>query len=157
VIKRILSLLPASLLLAGSLASAQTSTPVIEIVGADDQLADNIRNHLRIGREACDTPLARLERLRSQVTANVVRAGLTSSVTSKLGIDSVAIDSGSDYRDSALGLGKYLSPNLFMRYDIGLFDRENALSLEYILSERLRLEVESGVSQSVDLTYTVEK
>ena len=83
--------------------------------------------------------------------------GLTSSVTSKLGIDSVAIDSGSDYRDSALGLGKYLSPNLFMRYDIGLFDRENALSLEYILSERLRLEVESGVSQSVDLTYTVEK
>jgi len=75
VINRILSLLPASLLLAESLASAQTSTPVIEIVGADDQLADNIRNHLRIGREACDTPLARLERLRSQVTANVVRAG----------------------------------------------------------------------------------
>jgi len=56
-----------------------------------------------------------------------------------------------------LGLGKYLSPNLFMRYDIGLFDRENRLTLDYILSERLRLEVETGVSQSVDLTYTVEK
>ena len=44
-----------------------------------------------------------------------------------------------------------------MRYDIGLFDRENVLMLDYILTERLRLEVETGVSQSVDLTYTVEK
>jgi len=44
-----------------------------------------------------------------------------------------------------------------MRYDIGLFDQENRLTLDYILSERLRLEVETGVSQSVDLTYTVEK
>lgn len=84
--------------------------------------------------------------------------GLTSTVANKLGIDSVAINQGSsDYRDSSLGLGKYLRPNLFMRYDIGLFDRENVLSLDYILTERLKLEVESGVSQSVDLTYTVEK
>ena len=84
--------------------------------------------------------------------------GLTSSVTSKLGIDSVAITNDSDdYRDSAIGLGKYIRPNLFMRYDIGLFDRENVLTLDYILTERLRLEVETGVSQSVDLTYTVEK
>jgi hypothetical protein len=44
-----------------------------------------------------------------------------------------------------------------MRYDIGLFDRENVLMLDYILTERLRLEVETGVSQSVDLTNTVEK
>ena len=83
--------------------------------------------------------------------------GLTSSVSAKLGLDTVAFSGGDNYRDSALGLGKYLSPNLFMRYDIGLFDRENRLTLDYILSERLRLEVETGVSQSVDLTYTVEK
>lgn len=37
------------------------------------------------------------------------------------------------------------------------FDRENTLTLEYILTERIKLEVETGVSQSVDLTYTVEK
>ena len=84
--------------------------------------------------------------------------GLTDSVISKLGIDTVALNnSGDTYRDSSLGLGKYLTPNLFMRYDIGLFDRENVLTLDYILTERLRLEVETGVSQSVDLTYTVEK
>jgi hypothetical protein len=44
-----------------------------------------------------------------------------------------------------------------MRYDIGMFDRESVLMLDYILTERLRLEVETGASQSVDLTNTVEK
>jgi hypothetical protein len=44
-----------------------------------------------------------------------------------------------------------------MHYEIGLFERESTLSLDYILSERLRLEVESGISQSIDMTFTVEK
>ncbi|MDA9909976.1 translocation/assembly module TamB domain-containing protein, partial [Gammaproteobacteria bacterium] len=83
--------------------------------------------------------------------------GLTNSVRNGLGLDTVEIKTSADYRDSALGLGKFIRPNLFMRYDIGLFDRENSLTLEYILSERLKMEVETGVSQSVDLTYTVEK
>ena len=83
--------------------------------------------------------------------------GLTNSVRKGLGLDMVDISTSDDYGDSALGLGKYLRPNLFMRYDIGLFDRENTLTLEYILTERIKLEVETGVSQSVDLTYTVEK
>lgn len=83
--------------------------------------------------------------------------GLTGSVRNRLGLDTLAISSGADYRDSALGLGKYLRPNLFMRYDIGLFDREDVLTLDYLLSDRVKLQVETGVSQSVDLTYTVEK
>jgi len=83
--------------------------------------------------------------------------GLTGSVSSKLGLDTVAINSGENYRDSSLGLGKYIRPNLFMRYDIGLFDRQNVLTLDYLLTNKLKLQVENGVSQSVDLTYTVEK
>ena len=83
--------------------------------------------------------------------------GLTNNVRNGLGLDTLDITTSDDFRDSALGLGKFIRPNLFMRYDIGLFDRENSLTLEYILTERLKMEVETGVSQSVDLTYTVEK
>jgi translocation and assembly module TamA len=54
-------------------ASAQQA-PEINITGGDEVLVANIRTHLRIGRETCDTPLARLERLRTQVTGNVQRA-----------------------------------------------------------------------------------
>jgi translocation and assembly module TamB len=83
--------------------------------------------------------------------------GITGAVRSGLGLDSVVVSGGANYRDSSLGLGKYLSPNLLVRYDIGLFDRQAVLGLEYTLTEHLRLEVETGISQSADITYTLEK
>ena len=56
-------------------AGAQPASPQILVSGADEALESNIRNHLRIGRESCDTSLARLERLRSQVMGDVQRGG----------------------------------------------------------------------------------
>jgi len=72
-------------------------------------------------------------------------------------LDTLELNSQSNLDQSSLGLGKYLTPDIFMHYEIGLFERESTLSLDYILSERLRLEVESGISQSIDMTFTVEK
>ncbi len=83
--------------------------------------------------------------------------GLTQRVGSTLGLDTLTVGGGNTLEDSALGLGKYLTPDLLMRYKIGLFDRQSVLGIEYTLSERLKLEVESGISQSVDLNYTIEK
>lgn len=65
-------LFPVLAALVPALAAAQA--PVIAITGADEALAGNIRSHLRIGNEACDSPLTRLERLRPQVMGNVRRA-----------------------------------------------------------------------------------
>lgn len=83
--------------------------------------------------------------------------GLTSMIGDKLGLDSVSINGGDSYLDSSLGLGKYITPDLLMRYEIGLFDRQAVLSIDYSLTERLKLEVRSGLSQSVDVSYTIEK
>ncbi len=83
--------------------------------------------------------------------------GITQRVGSTLGLDSLTVGGGSSLEDSALGLGKYLTPDILMRYKIGLFDRQSVLGIEYTLSERLKLEVETGISQSVDLNYTIEK
>ena len=44
-----------------------------------------------------------------------------------------------------------------MRYRIGLFDRQAVLSIEYSLSNRVKLEVQTGLSQSIDLSYSIEK
>jgi translocation and assembly module TamB len=83
-------------------------------------------------------------------------SGLTSKVSSRLGFDSFSVGGGSTLQDSALGLGKYLTPDLLMRYKIGLFDRQSALSIDYNLTEHIKLEVETGISQSVDISYTIE-
>ena len=85
------------------------------------------------------------------------QGGLANTIRSELGLDSLALNSQADLQQSSLGLGKYLTPDIFMHYEIGLFEKESILSLDYILSERLKLEVVSGVSQSIDMTYTIEK
>lgn len=83
--------------------------------------------------------------------------GLTSAIGDTLGLDDVSLSGGSSYLDSSLGMGKYLTPELLMRYEIGLFGRQAVFSLIYSLSEHLKLEVRSGLSQSVDISYAIEK
>lgn len=78
-------------------------------------------------------------------------------VASGLGMDEVRFEEGETLEDTALLLGKYLSPDLYVSYAVGLFDNRGALVTRYRLSERLRLEVQSGSSQSMDLIYDVER
>lgn len=84
-------------------------------------------------------------------------SGLTSALTGALGLDSFTVSPGSNFTDSSLGIGKYITPDLFMEYKVGLVDNESVFSMDYRLTERLKLEVESGISQSIDITYTVQK
>ena len=56
-----------------------------------------------------------------------------------------------------LTVGKYLTPNLFARYGVGIFDSSSKVNLDYTLNDRLKLKAESGTQQSVDLVYSVEK
>jgi translocation and assembly module TamB len=78
-------------------------------------------------------------------------------LASGLGVDEVRFEEGETLEDTALLLGKYLSPDLYVSYAVGLFDNRGALVTRYRLSERLRLEVQSGSSQSMDLIYDVER
>ena len=75
---------------------------------------------------------------------------------SQLGLDTLAINSTGDTSNSSLTLGKYLTPKIFIRYGVGLFETESTLSVDYSISDRIKLEAKSGSSQSVDIKYTVE-
>lgn len=78
-------------------------------------------------------------------------------LASGLGVDEVKLEEGDSLEETSLLLGKYLSPDLYVSYAVGLFDNQGALVTRYRLSERLRLEVQSGSSQSMDLIYDVER
>jgi translocation and assembly module TamB len=64
---------------------------------------------------------------------------------------------GSTTQDTALVIGKYLSPRLYLSYGVGLFDAANSLRLRYQLSRIWVLETESGIEQGADLLYTLER
>lgn len=82
---------------------------------------------------------------------------LTNQIRNQLGLDTLAITSTGDTTNSSLTLGKYLTPRLFIRYGVGLFETESTLSIDYTLSERVKLEAKSGTTQSVDIKYTVDR
>jgi len=82
---------------------------------------------------------------------------LTNQIRNQLGLDTLALTSTGDVASSSLTLGKYLTPRIFIQYGIGLFETESTLAVDYTLSERVKLEAKSGSTQSLDITYTVER
>jgi translocation and assembly module TamB len=83
--------------------------------------------------------------------------GIVTQIQDQLGLDTLSIDSRGDVSDSSLMLGKYITPRIFVRYAVGLFETESSLAIEYTVNDRVTLEATSGQSQSIDLTYTVEQ
>lgn len=85
----------------------------------------------------------------------------------KVGLDNVGIgappgaggagkDSGTD--STALSVGKYLSPRLYVSYGLGLFDQVSTVSMRYTLSSHWSLEtLSSGKSTGGDLIYTIDR
>ncbi|WP_339866335.1 translocation/assembly module TamB domain-containing protein [Pseudohongiella nitratireducens] len=83
--------------------------------------------------------------------------GIVNQIQSQLGLDALSINSSGDTSDSSLMLGKYITPRIFIRYAVGLFETENSLAIDYTMTERIKLQATSGESQSIDVTYTVEQ
>ena len=83
--------------------------------------------------------------------------GLTNQIRDKLGLDALSVDSTGDINNSILTIGKYLSPSLFVRYGVGLFDSQSTVAVDYKVSDNITLQAESGEYQSVDLSYRIER
>ena len=78
-------------------------------------------------------------------------------LSDRFGIDELRIDTGdAGIEETALVVGKYLNPDLYLGYSQGLFDPVGAVLLRLRLSERVEVESKSGIEQSVDLFYRIE-
>ena len=75
----------------------------------------------------------------------------------RFGLDELSLEGGAGgIEESALVLGKYLNPDLYLGYSQGLFNPEGAVLLRLRLTERLEVESRSGNEQSFDLFYRLE-
>jgi autotransporter translocation and assembly factor TamB len=61
-----------------------------------------------------------------------------------IGLDQVQLDTEGDLQTASIVLGRYLRPNLYVSYGIGLFDPVGTLRLRYVLSSRFSLQAETG-------------
>ncbi|SEP90468.1 translocation and assembly module TamB [Ectothiorhodospira magna] len=83
---------------------------------------------------------------------------ITDRIGRQLGLDEFTVDTGTELEGAALMMGRYLSPRLYLRYAVGLFERSTTVMLNYQLSRTLSLETRSAAdAQSMDLIYRRER
>ncbi|MCO6440906.1 MAG: translocation/assembly module TamB domain-containing protein [Nitrococcus mobilis] len=90
---------------------------------------------------------------------------LAKKLGGSLGVDTIGIETGSgeagaanNTKEASLVVGKYLSPDLYVSYGIGLFDQVSTVKLQYTLSSHWQLVTESSrIGTGGDVIYTLER
>jgi translocation and assembly module TamB len=85
---------------------------------------------------------------------------LAAQLGRRIGIEEVGVEStvnSAGEANTALVLGKFLSPRLFVSYGISLTESINTLKLRYTISDKWVFKTEAGEEQSADLEYATER
>jgi translocation and assembly module TamB len=143
----------AGLHLFGTIDNLQTSLFSIPAMSDDEVLA-----HLLLGRSLSNASATDAALLASAASGLGIKGGnmIGEQIANAFGLDTVTFD-GSGGDDTALHVGKYLLPNLYLSYGIGIFDSVSTVNLRYELSKWWSLKAESGGETGVDLLYVREK
>lgn len=112
--------------------------------------------------ESADSQISE-QGFRSRVTNNLAAAGLnlglsgTRNITNQIGqafgLEGLTIDASGNSDDTSVSVTGYISPDLYIRYGVGLFNAESELSMRYQLTRRIYIEAASAVENTVDMIY----
>ena len=132
--------------------------PFIAITSTPSMSSNEALSYLLTGRS--------IDTLQSGEAANVNQAAeslavsggglLLGGIGTRLGLDEVSVERTGD-DDTSVVLGKALSPKLFVSYGISIAEAINTIKLRYTLNERWSIKAESGLEQSADFEYRIER
>lgn len=101
---------------------------------------------------------------KSQVTNSLAAAGLnfglnsTRSLTNQIGqafgLQSLTVDASGNSEDTNVNVTGYVTPDLYIRYGVGVFNAQNSLSIRYQLTRRIYVEATSAAENAVDVVYS---
>lgn len=116
-------------------------------------------SYLLLGRPLDRAQPEEGDQLARAATALGLRGGnlLAKRLGARFGLEEARIESGETLDEASLVLGKYLSPDLYVSFGIGLFEPVNTFRIRYLLSDKWTLQAETGAGTSADVLYTVER
>jgi translocation and assembly module TamB len=83
---------------------------------------------------------------------------LAKSLGKRLGVDELTVKDDEMIGGSALTVGQYLSPRLYLSYGVGLFEPGDVITLRYKLSDELALQTQRGPEDTrAGIEYRIEK
>lgn len=132
--------------------------PQIQLFSTPSMSDDNVLAHLLLGRPLEDASVADAAMLASAASGLGIKGGnmIGEQIANTFGLDSFTIN-GNGGENTALQIGKYLLPNLYLSYGVGIFDPVSTVNLRYELSKLWSLKAESGAETGVDLLYVREQ
>lgn len=143
---------------AGLHVQGAANNPQITLFSEPAMSQDNVLSYIVLGRPLGEASATDAALLASAATGLGIDGGnqIGERIASTFGLDNVSI-AGSGGDDTALQVGKYLSPKLYLGYGIGIFEPVSTVIMRYTLSKIWSLKAESGTESSVDLLYTHER
>lgn len=145
---------------AGVNISGTLRNPQLKLFSEPAMPDTSILSYLIFGR-APDSRAGSESQLLLRLAASLSAGGgnlFTGRIAEAAGLDTLEFESGETVQQTSLLLGKYLTPDLYVGYGIGLFERVNSFNIRYQLSKRLSLESRSSAeSMGADLIYTIER
>lgn len=79
--------------------------------------------------------------------------GFTNQIGQAFGLSGLALDAQGTGDDTQVSVTGYITPDLYLRYGMGVFTAVNKLTLRYQINKRLYLEASESVERAVDIFY----
>ncbi|MDQ9011068.1 translocation/assembly module TamB domain-containing protein [Acinetobacter gerneri] len=107
--------------------------------------------------------LSNADGFRSDVNNTIAAAGIslglggtrafTNQIGQTFGLSGLALDAQGTGTDTQVSVTGYITPDLFIRYGVGVFTPVNKLTLRYQMNQRLYLEASQSLEKAIDLFY----
>lgn len=145
-------------IIAGAQIGGTLKKPLLTLFSDPKMPNSSILSYLVLGRAVQGGSGGESALLYKAASAMGFGAGsLTKSLGDAFGLDALELNAGDGSKTTSLMLGKYLSPDLYVGYGVGLFNAVNNFNVKYRFSKRLLFESNSSASGiGADLVYTVE-
>lgn len=107
--------------------------------------------------------LSQTEGFKSDVNNTLAAAGIslglggtrafTNQIGHAFGLSGLALDAQGTGSDTQVSVTGYITPDLYLRYGVGVFTAVNTLTLRYQMNRRLYLEASESVERAIDVFY----
>lgn len=140
------------------------SNPNIQVYNDGSLTEQEAMNALITGRiDEGANNINQTETFKSDVNNTIAAAGIsmglggtrafTNQLGQSFGLSGLALDAQGTGDDTQVSVTGYITPDLYIRYGVGVFTPVNKLTLRYQINQKLYLEASQSVDRAVDFFY----
>ncbi|WP_111892300.1 translocation/assembly module TamB domain-containing protein [Acinetobacter sp. MB5] len=144
--------------------SGTASSPNIQVYNDGGLSEQEALNALLSGRiNEGSSSLNQTTTFKSDVNNTLAAAGIslglggtrafTNQIGRTFGLSGLALDAEGTGDDTQVSVTGYLTPDLYLRYGVGVFTNVNKLTLRYQMNKRMYLEASQSVERAMDVFY----